>query len=510
MREGANPGMDGLKKLVAGRLATAAVEQHPDPDVLNAFAEHALSDAERAQVLQHLGACKDCRETLHLAAEHSPEAQPVLSFQPKRRPWLMFRWGAVAASVVIVGATVIARYPARHAAQYSQKPAAPQFENYSKVAEEKTPSDVREMRDRLAPPATPPIKERPAEKHMTAKPHANMEFDGTDEVHVAGSPRVDEDKKKADLPLTVMGRNTLPLPAPSQQQTSAQAVDESQVADKDLRKTRSGVGYAARAGKQEAFHGNQSGLIQGTVVDPSGAVVNNAKVTMNGPVGSQTAISDTKGNFVFSSLTPGSYSIKTEATGFKASEIADVAVADDKPAAVGVRLEPGSASETVEVSAAAVSADSVAAAEAAPAQAKAGAGGGPVMGSLLQNTVTNNSPAMLKMALVPQWRLSVGGIVQRSFDLGSSWQNVTVSKKAVFTVLCTVKQHVWVGGKGGLLFHSVDAGQSWQHVRPSESSDKLHSDVTHIDFPDPSDGSVSASNGEVWSTSDGGRTWRRQ
>ena len=510
MREGANPGMDGLKKLVAGRLATAAVEQHPDPDVLNAFAEHALSDAEREQVLQHLGACKDCREALHLAADHSPEAQPVLSFQPKRRPWLMFRWAAVAASVVIVGAAVIARFPAHRTVLYSQKPAAPPVENYSKVAEEKTPSDVREMRDRLARPATPPTKERPAEKHMTAKPRANMEFDGTDEVHVAGSPRVDEDKKKADQSLTVIGRNNLALPAPLQQQASAQSVYESQVVGKDLRKTGSGVGYAARAGKQEAFHGNQSGVIQGTVVDPSGAVVNNAKVTMDGPVGSQTAISDTKGNFVFSSLTPGSYSIKTEATGFKASEIADVAVADDKPAAVGVRLEPGSASETVEVSAAAVSADSGAAAEAAPVQAKSGAVGGPVTGNLIQNTLASNAPAMMKAVSIPQWRLSVGGIVQRSFDSGGSWQNMTVSKKAVFTALCTVKQHVWVGGKGGMLFHSVDAGQSWQHVRPSEATEKLNSDITHIDFPDPSNGSVSASNGEVWSTSDGGRTWRRQ
>lgn len=510
MKEGANPGMDGLKKLVAGRLATVAVEQHPDADVLTAFAEHALSDVEREQVLHHLGACKDCRETLHLAAEHSPEAQPVLSFQPKRRPSLMFRWGAVAASVVIVGAAVITRYPARQAVQYSQKPAAPPVENYSKVAEEKTPPDVRGMRDRLAPASTPPIKERPAEKHMTAKPRANMEFDGTDQVHVAGSPRLDEDKKKADQPLTVMGRNTLPLPAASQAQASGQGANELQLADKDQRQTGADVGYAARAAKQKSLHGNLSGVIQGTVVDPSGALVNNAKVTMNGPVGSKTATSDAQGNFVFSSLASGSYSIKTEAAGFKSSEIADVAVADDKPAAVGVRLEPGSASETVEVSAAAVSANVGAAAEVETAPARAGTVGGPITGSLQQNTVTNNTPAMMKMVSIPQWRLSVDGIVQRSFDVGGSWQNVTVSKKAVFTVLCTVKQHVWVGGKGGMLFHSVDAGQSWQHVRPSEANEKLSSDVTHIDFPDPSNGSVSASNGEVWSTSDGGRTWRRQ
>ena len=510
MKEGANPGMDGLKKLVAGRLATVAVERHPDADVLTAFAEHALSDAEREQVLQHLGACKDCRDTLHLATEHSPEAQPVLSFQPKRRPWLMFRWGAVAASVVIVGAAVIARYPARQPLQYSQKPAAPQVEDYSKVAEEKTPPDVREMRDRIAPASSPSTKERPAEKHMIAKPRTNMEFDRTDEIHLAGVPRVDEDKKKADQPLTVMGRNTLPRPAPSQPQASAQQANEFQLADKDQRQTSADFRYAARAAKPQSMHGNATGVIQGTVVDPSGAVVNNAKVTMNGPAGSKTATSDAQGNFVFSSLPQGSYSVKTEATGFKSSEIADVAVADDKPAAVGVRLELGSASETVEVSGAAVSANVGGAAEASRAQAGTGTSDEPMTGNLLQNTVTSNSPAMMKAVSIPEWRLSVGGIVQRSFDLGGSWQNVVVSKRAVLTVLCTVKQHVWVGGKGGVLFHSVDGGMSWQHVYPSEANAKLSSDVTHIDFADPSRGSVSASNGEVWSTSDGGRTWRRQ
>src|SRR5262245_23848477 len=113
--------MNGLHKLVAGRLRTEVVGPHPDVDALAAFAENALPDAERAQVLQHLGGCEDCRETLYLAAEHSPEVQPVLSFQPKPRPWLMFRWGAVAASVVIVGAAVIARYPAHRAPQQAQK-----------------------------------------------------------------------------------------------------------------------------------------------------------------------------------------------------------------------------------------------------------------------------------------------------------------------------------------------------------------------------------------------------
>src|SRR5437667_10591880 len=100
--------MDGLRKFVSGRLQAPMAGPHPEPDVLAAFAENALLQAERAQLLQHLGACHNCREILYLAAPDSAATQQVLSYQPKRRSWMMFRWGALAASVVIVGVAVTA------------------------------------------------------------------------------------------------------------------------------------------------------------------------------------------------------------------------------------------------------------------------------------------------------------------------------------------------------------------------------------------------------------------
>ena len=66
--------MGVLGKLVSGRLQAQAAGPHPDPDVLAAFAENALLQAERAQLLQHLGACHNCREILYLAAPDSAAA----------------------------------------------------------------------------------------------------------------------------------------------------------------------------------------------------------------------------------------------------------------------------------------------------------------------------------------------------------------------------------------------------------------------------------------------------
>ena len=60
--------MPEVPKIVHDRLraglptGTGPEGPHPDPDVLTAFAEQALSAAEREGVLQHLARCGDCRE----------------------------------------------------------------------------------------------------------------------------------------------------------------------------------------------------------------------------------------------------------------------------------------------------------------------------------------------------------------------------------------------------------------------------------------------------------------
>lgn len=60
---------------------------HPDADLLNAFAEHALSEPERAQILAHMAGCARCREVVFLAhAAADPEASPAAIARPQPRP----------------------------------------------------------------------------------------------------------------------------------------------------------------------------------------------------------------------------------------------------------------------------------------------------------------------------------------------------------------------------------------------------------------------------------------
>ena len=59
----------------------------------------------------------------------------------------------------------------------------------------------------------------------------------------------------------------------------------------------------------------ETGQIAGTVVDPSGAVVPNAKVTLTAVATGvkRTAETNTAGLYVFPSLVPGEYEVKVEA-----------------------------------------------------------------------------------------------------------------------------------------------------------------------------------------------------
>lgn len=104
------------------------------------------------------------------------------------------------------------------------------------------------------------------------------------------------------------------------------------------------------------------GNLAGVVLDPTGAVIPGAKVTISGPIGTYETQTNEEGRFQVSLLTPGFYRVKIEKEGFKAAEIPKVEVLINKTSTVRQSLEPGAVTEVVEVTAAAVSVDTTSAA----------------------------------------------------------------------------------------------------------------------------------------------------
>ncbi len=95
------------------------------------------------------------------------------------------------------------------------------------------------------------------------------------------------------------------------------------------------------------------GSIIGTVTDPQGAAVANAKVTVldQRKGTSDTTTTNESGNYSVTHLIPDVYTVRVEAPGFKASEQKDVLVSADAASNVPLQFQVGGTSETVEVTA---------------------------------------------------------------------------------------------------------------------------------------------------------------
>src|SRR5712691_6632632 len=103
--------------------------------------------------------------------------------------------------------------------------------------------------------------------------------------------------------------------------------------------------------------GSARGNLSGLVYDSTKALVPGAQVTITGLIGSQTQTTTEEGTFLFSTLIPGSYSVKVQKAGFKVANIKSAEVQINKTTSVEVILETGQVSETVEVSAASLTVD---------------------------------------------------------------------------------------------------------------------------------------------------------
>jgi hypothetical protein len=93
------------------------------------------------------------------------------------------------------------------------------------------------------------------------------------------------------------------------------------------------------------------GAIGGTVTDSTGAAVPGAKVTVTGGTGERTESANENGVFRIDNLTPGTYSIKVEQTGFKSAVANNVTVNVGRESTLNLKLEPGEITATVDVTA---------------------------------------------------------------------------------------------------------------------------------------------------------------
>jgi hypothetical protein len=177
--------MDQLPKLVRDRLqqtskdrSASTMGEHPDSDLLTAFVERSLSDRERNQVAGHLFQCRECRDGVAVAAPEVTAASPAPRGLHGPQPWFRWpalRWGALAASLVIVGAAVmIGTRTNRETASVVTFPAPTEESSPQPPAADKAMSEVpgsdKNLETKREPNRTLARSEQPRKKVMTAQP----------------------------------------------------------------------------------------------------------------------------------------------------------------------------------------------------------------------------------------------------------------------------------------------------------------------------------------------------
>jgi len=97
-----------------------------------------------------------------------------------------------------------------------------------------------------------------------------------------------------------------------------------------------------------------TGIILGTITDPSGAVIPGATVEArnNATNETRTYVTDETGSYRFTALPSGTYTITATAGGFRTATVSDLVLRVNSQVRADIRMEIGAAAETVQVAAA--------------------------------------------------------------------------------------------------------------------------------------------------------------
>ncbi len=100
-------------------------------------------------------------------------------------------------------------------------------------------------------------------------------------------------------------------------------------------------------------HAQVAGTIKGQVVDPQGAVIAGAMLTLTSTElqGQKTAVADAAGNYVFLGLPPGTYQLEVKQTSFQTVAQSGVSLRAGQTLTLDLKLSVSGVAQTVDVAA---------------------------------------------------------------------------------------------------------------------------------------------------------------
>jgi hypothetical protein len=465
--------MRDVPKFVLTRLKekTPVADSHPDADLLTAFAEQSLGGDERARMLEHLAACGDCRDAVALALpETEMVASPVFSAaQVGWLSWPAWRWGALAAGMLVVLSVGVLEYSHRdrqNSVASNGKPKA--------AAVPSTMSQPSTMNQPMSAEITPSAAE--TRKKAAAAPASNMsiarkpdfESNGATKSSAGYGGEIGAGRGLSADRVTVFAPVPQSPPAAARQTPNASPQIQQQMR----------IGAAADAVE---VAGKNAPTTTESVASQNEVAQNRMELPPQGrPVSNSTNLDVVKA--------------KDPVTAQGASKAApQLATPGPLQTAPALMLR------------------------ASPRWTVSSSGG-------LQrsfdggNTWVDVNPAVnlgsadthVAMESAPKAPAATFGNAKQSMAKQNQKAEPALNPAPVFRAVAASGLEVWAGGSGSALYHSSDGGNRWTRVAPASATAALTGDIIGIQFSDTQHGQVSTSTAELWSTSDAGETWRRQ
>jgi hypothetical protein len=540
--------MSNVAKIVLKQLQ-APVGEHLDADLLTAFAERSLPESERTLALSHLSLCSDCREVIALALPATETMSVAVPARPARAGWLTmpaFRWGVVAAGVLVVTSFGVLQYRQMHPGKEKQLPAAV-------IPHEQVSSPVQIPTTSAQTSAAPgPVAHTEQKMQLDKRVEARKQFpsmfpqskSASDAGAIGGGiwrPSSNASRVSSGG-LSGSGGGMAPG-AGLGANTSTAVTVEAQGAAPALTTSTS----AAPVSDQLAQNQAQQLPLQGrNVIDLSIARAKD-------PVPAAAAAMQAPSVALHTSPSLMQHAAPrwmiTSSGGLRRSLDAGLTWED-------VNVNSGSIAGTVKDPSGAVVADAsvtVTNLDTSEKHIESSGGDGlfnfsnlspgryridiekPGFSHFVQSPMTLNEQrsarldAALRLGQVSETvevEAATSMQVETSSGVESAKKNLQRRENAmqaketykhwlatpnpVFRALAATGSEVWAGGSNAVLYHSLDAGAHWTCVLPSSSGTELTGDITAVDFADLQHGRITTSTPEVWTTADDGQTWQKK
>ncbi|HEY1940218.1 MAG TPA: YCF48-related protein [Candidatus Angelobacter sp.] len=477
--------MPELSNLLRQRLAATenGASAHPDPDVLNAYTEHCLPATERQAVVAHLSVCGPCREVVALSRPQIPE----LAAQTVVRPAPASVWRRLFTPAFgIVGAVAAMAIIAVLVLQLPQK----------SVQESALPRTTETQQANATPAADQPLAietgtspDRPAAAQSAST--ANLDV----AVPVKKAPVVE--LRQEATRNRIDAASNAPAPPPSPERTLALTAamqkkdyintnffatnDVDRVSGNDQRNTK----LSAAPQPQPSSANGAFGVTGGKITIFSDIPTPNAESKPNGRLLTPTPPSQRFGWMLGKMATATAHTLHLHTPGtnpaLRASNLGYSTLGGP-----GMFSNSLAKSQSTEVSAAPEKLEngSLAKSDALSAGAMGGA-------------ISPDSASTL-------WKVADGKLIKSAGP--SQWEDAYPTSSFEFSVVNSHGNDVWAGGTNASIIHSRDGGLTWENLKLGDAATGT---IVSI-LPEVLNVQVKTSDNQLWSSTDGGKTWTMQ